>query len=78
MRDVRGETLSSAKPAIDEDGVQSRLESIPGVAAFSLGDRGLTVVIEASAPANTEDLVRAALSGVPLPLILQRGSSPQS
>ena len=77
MRDVRGESLA-AKPAIDEDAVQARLERIPGVAAFSVGDQGLTVVIEASAPANTEDLVRAALTGVPLPLRIERGSTPQA
>ncbi len=78
MRDVRGEASAAVKPAVDEDSIQSSLESIPGVAAFRLGDQGLTVVIEASAPANTEDIVRAALTGVSLPLILQRGAAPQA
>jgi thimet oligopeptidase len=86
MREVRGDAPAAAiSAAIDPAALQARLAGIPGLAGYGVGEifdrpgeRAVIVFIEASAPANTGALVRAALSGIPLPLRLVGGAAPQA
>jgi thimet oligopeptidase len=74
MDDVRGTAPKAAAP-LTEDALAAKLDAIPGVAAFGLDATEIVVFVEPSAPADTEAKVRAALTGVALPVRVVRGSA---
>ncbi len=72
MDEVRG---SAPQTPLTEDALAAKLEPIAGVAAFGLDATEIVVFLEATAPADTEAKVRAALAGVSQPVRVLRGSA---
>jgi thimet oligopeptidase len=82
MKNVRGD--AAVKPAVSPETLQARLEAISGVAAYGVGEivdhpgvQSVIVFVDASAPADAEARVRAALADVGMPVVVKRGSTPQ-
>jgi thimet oligopeptidase len=86
MEGLRGAAPAAAAPAAEPTmaELQPKLEAVPGLAAYGIGEthdrpgeRAVIVFADASAPADVEAQVRAALAGVSLPIRVIRPEPPQ-